>query len=622
MNIRFEDIKINNFLSFGEAEVTLSNRDYTLVKGINENVDDLAKSNGAGKSTIFEAISWCLTGETIRGCKDVSNINTDDGALVELNFSIDNTSYKVIRSKNHSKYKTNLKVYINGEDKSGKGIRDTEKLLSNYIPDLTSSLLGSVIILGQGLPQRFTNNTPSGRKEVLEKLSKSDFMIEDLKNRITNRKIEINSSIKDIELKIANINGKISAKESEVISLNAKLEELQQPINFDEQIENLSKEVEEFSQKYEETSNLLEDLKSKETSLKVELENINANKMAELGKITEENSDRLKELASSQSSYETDIRHLRTEITKLENIKDVCPTCGQKLKGVEKPDTSELQTQLEELKQKLDSVVTENQELTQSINAQKDAITKKYIDTEEKSKTTLQELHSQISNASTNLSSINSLIKSKETLKADLLTQKSTREAKIEDYSLRLKEDEDEIENLNLGLTEENKTIENLREHLETINKFNTIITRDFRGFLLSNIIEFIDKKSKEYSQFVFETDKISFSQEGNNIEILYDGKNYDSLSGGEKQKIDLIIQFAIRDMLCRYLDFSSNIIALDEIFDNLDDIGCQKILNLISNKLNDVDSIFIITHHSDISIPADNEITIVKGVDKISRIK
>ena len=73
--------------------------------------------------------------------------------------------------------------------------------------------------------------------------------------------------------------------------------------------------------------------------------------------------------------------------------------------------------------------------------------------------------------------------------------------------------------------------------------------------------------------------------------------------------------------MLCLFLNFSSNIIVLDEITDSLDAIGAQKIFNLISNNLNDVETIFIISHHTDFEIPVDGEISIVKGDDKISRI-
>jgi ABC-type multidrug transport system ATPase subunit len=73
--------------------------------------------------------------------------------------------------------------------------------------------------------------------------------------------------------------------------------------------------------------------------------------------------------------------------------------------------------------------------------------------------------------------------------------------------------------------------------------------------------------------------------------------------------------------MLSQFLNFSSNILVLDEIFDNLDSIGCQRVLDLISNKLLDVSSIFIVTHHSDIQIPNDNEIVIVKDGNGISKV-
>ena len=56
--------------------------------------------------------------------------------------------------------------------------------------------------------------------------------------------------------------------------------------------------------------------------------------------------------------------------------------------------------------------------------------------------------------------------------------------------------------------------------------------------------------------------------------------------------------------------------------FDNLDSIGCQRVLNLIATKLNDVESIFIVTHHSDIAIPVDRELVVIKDSNKISKVK
>ena len=147
-----------------------------------------------------------------------------------------------------------------------------------------------------------------------------------------------------------------------------------------------------------------------------------------------------------------------------------------------------------------------------------------------------------------------------------------------------------------------------------------TALKRDFRGYLLTGIIDYINMKAKQYSLEVFGTDRISFELNGNNISIAYDGKEYENLSGGERQRVDIIIQFALRSMLCTTLGFTSNIICLDELFDNLDSIGCEKVLNLVS-KLEDNETIDIITHHASIDIPDDNEIIVVKDVDKISKL-
>ena len=212
MKIIFDTIKIENFLSIGEAEISLKDRGYCLVNGVNKNPKDSAKSNGSGKSSIFEAIAWALSGETIRGAKNVVYMFQPGGTLVDLTFQVDKDTYEIIRTKEHKKYKTDLKIYINGEDKSGKTLTDSKKLLANYLPDLSISLIGSVILLGKGLPQRFTNNTPAGRKEVLEQLSKSDFMIEDLKKRVQDRKFYLNKELRSYEDKLLEIANSLATK--------------------------------------------------------------------------------------------------------------------------------------------------------------------------------------------------------------------------------------------------------------------------------------------------------------------------------------------------------------------------------------------------------------------------
>ena len=119
----------------------------------------------------------------------------------------------------------------------------------------------------------------------------------------------------------------------------------------------------------------------------------------------------------------------------------------------------------------------------------------------------------------------------------------------------------------------------------------------------------------------MFGSDKISIKLDGNNLSISYLDKEYESLSGGERQKVDLLVQFSIREMLRSTLNFSSNILVLDEITDNLDAEGCQKLIDFVSTSFGDLESIFLISHRKDLDIPYDSEIRVVKGSDGISRI-
>ena len=92
MNIKFKTIDIQNFRSIDKAVVTLQNQGTVLVKGINE-YEDKATSNGSGKSSIFEAIIFCLFEETSSGEKDVENRILCNGFTIKLEFIIDNINY-------------------------------------------------------------------------------------------------------------------------------------------------------------------------------------------------------------------------------------------------------------------------------------------------------------------------------------------------------------------------------------------------------------------------------------------------------------------------------------------------------------------------------------------------
>ena len=621
MNVVFNKIMLHNFLSFGDAEIELNNRGYVFVQGVNENPNDNSLSNGAGKSSIWDAISYALTGVTIRGTKDVVNIHTDDGAFVALDMDVDGKNFKILRSKNHSKYKTNLLIYIDGKNVSGKGIRDSDALLQQYLPDLTASLLGSVIILGQGLPQRFTNNTPSGRKEVLEKLSKSDFMIEDLKNRIAKRKQQLSQKIREEEDKILSLQSEKTIYEKQLKSNQDLLNTMSPPEAYDNAIEELQTKLNNIEKSVQELEIEISGASSKQSDLLVNYNSIISEQNAELQQVDIKYSSELKELNDAKSDNTSKGYALKQEITKIEAIKDVCPTCGQKLPNVSKPDTSKMREEMllyantvKELNVKISNVEAK-------VKAEKTTISLNFKVRQNALSTEMQNNKATVDRLNT---SMRDLLKEKTATSTRLVELKGYKEQynnKKAIYEANIKDAEQKIKEIQEKLLY-NNTKEVLTEHSKIIDKFDTIIKRDFRGYLLSNVISFIDAKAKEYSQYIFETDKISFVLDGNNINISYDGKEYDNLSGGERQKVDIIIQLSIRDMLCKYLNFSSNILVLDEIVDFLDATGCDKIMNLINTRLNDINSIYFISHHTDLGFSYDSVLTVVKDVNGISSIK
>ena len=614
-NIYFESISLKNFMSFKEAYVNLNRNGYILVEGINNNVEDSAKSNGSGKSSLFSGICWCLTGETISGAKEVSNIYLKGKTEVQVKFTFDSHSYTITRTRNPS----NLFIEVDGVDKSGKGIRDTQKILEEYLPQVTSSLINSVIILGQGLPQRFTNNTPSGRKEILEKLSNSDFMITDIKEKLSVRKSTLEDSRNSTNNNISELQGSISTLNTLLNMYINNLNDLSSSGDYELQIDKINLNIQK----------LKEDIESYETA-KSETETLLNNCVLSSEKLSSEyklEQSKLKlidtkELEEEITSVNFDIKTTSNKISEIDSISDVCPMCGQKLHGVVKPDSTSLKENLAVLKERYSELqVSLNESNKYNIELQ-NSLDLEYADRQKELSTSIEALQADIINYNNSLTTNNSMLISESENLAKLQTKlnelentKQHLKNEIENTKKCISDNTDKINDLRL-------TVDDISARLEIISKMNTLVKRDFRGYLLSNIIQFISTKSKYYSNKVFGTDKLDFKLDGNNILISYDNKEYELLSGGEKQKVDVIIQLSIRDMLCKYLGFSSNIIVLDEITDSLDSKGCQNIFNLISSELGDVESIYIISHHTDeLNIPCDDTITIIKDNNKISRI-
>ena len=618
MKLKFSHLYLENFMSFSSADIDLSVPGFALVIGENLNPDDGASSNGSGKSTIFEAIYWCLTGNTIRGSKDVLNKTFEkDGCYVELQFYADNKFVELLRSKNHKKHKTNLFIRVDGNDISAKGIRDSEKVFATTFPELSSDLIGSVIILGQGLPNRFTANTPSGRKQILEQLTNSDFMIESLKSKLTARETELNTDIKNNQLSQSNIKGQISAHQNIISSLNNQKQNSQKE-EIKKEIDDRADRKNELIPELEEESRQLSKLKDAcDAAYKFVVDKQGENsslvnyRQIELNEVVNKFTPKL-------SSIDAEIKSLEAYVRKAESIKDVCPTCGQKLVGVEKIDCSAEKEKIEKLYQEYETVDAEKSDAYNKVG-------NTYVDKIEQCAYALdfaKKDYERLKNE-----------KSQKQLKVDNLTytiQKLDKEinslqiqlAKEDiDYDTEIQNQKDIIDQLDKKLLYTNNELEDLAKHSAVITKFQTFVKRDFRGYLLDQYITFLNKTAKRYCSSLFGSDKILISLDGNNLSISYSDKEYESLSGGEKQKVDLLVQFSIREMLRSTLNFSSNILVLDEITDNLDEEGCQKLIDFISSSFKDLEGIYLISHRKDLDIPYDYMIHVVKETDGTSRI-
>lgn len=621
MYLRFKSLRLINFMSFEDSFIDFECGGYTLIRGENNNKSDSAKSNGSGKSSIWEAVSWAITGETIRGTKEVKRLGVDEKTpcSVTVVFSVDNVTYEITRSKDP----TSLKLIINGEDKSGKGIRDTQQILSSYLPDLTSNLIGSVIILGQGLPQRFTNNTPSGRKECLEKLSKSDFMIEDLKSKISERKNKIADAKRQYENSILSSESKKSVIESALDKNRFDLD------NFPDK-DKLRDEINLCKVRYSEVDSEFSLLDKKITALSEELEQLNAtlnNNSKEMSStlltLEDEKSNSLREIEekSNYSSKKTECALLENEIKKLSSVVDVCPTCGQKLPVVLKVDTSDKKRLLEEYKDSLKQVDSQLALINETYSAKKNEILSSSKQEEAKLQKEIKEKKDVLKYEKENLLNLTAQKRQLEAAAVSKEEQLKNLESRYAELEKAKKELEEELNTHLKNIKKFQGALESAEEHLDIVNKFYTIATRDFRGILLNNIISYINNKAKDYCEYLFGSRLISFEQDGNNISISYDKKQYESLSGGEKQKVDIIVQFSLRDMLCEYLDFSSNMLVLDEITDNIDSDGVERLFGLLSKNLLDVESVFLISHRTDFELPVDREWLVEKNQDGVSSI-
>ena len=620
--IDFEKVIIHNFGSYGHTELDLKSKGFCLVSGKNNFKKDNALSNGSGKSFIWSAICYTITGETLNGLRtNLKNINIEDDnkCYVKLLFKVNADEYEITR---HATPKSDLQIIKNGTDVSGKTYRESEKKLGDLLPDLTYDLIASTIIVGQSMPNKFSSFSPSGRKELLEKLTKSDFMIEDIKNRIALRQNELGRKIQECSDSILVNETKLSTAKKDLARIEKEIAETVKP-DFD-------KELKESDDLLNHIDKDITRLTEARKSIDTQIETTNSELLA----IAHEKAEKLRMLSDSyhaaidpvnqeKLTTETTIRNLMAEVNRLKAVKDTCPTCGQKLPGAVKPDTSVQETQIKTLNESLIPLKNRINDINVKSTEYKRQIEAETAEKESKLNVLLADLKKDRTNVINNLNDCSQSYNTEKERHNKLTFEKDNwdkHQKFLIDSIAELQKSINSLENL-VTITTTAKI--DLEAHLAVVKKMDSLAKRDFRGYLLANIIKYIDKKAKDYSEIVFGTRDLNVYIDGNALDISYCNKMFDNLSGGEKQRVDLILQFAIRDMLNVYLNSSANILVLDEITDFLDKTSCAAVMKLIEKELNTIESVFIVSHHADeLGIPVDSEIKVIKNADGISQIQ
>ena len=618
--IQFKKLTIHNFGSYGHVELDLQNRGFCLVSGQNNYIKDNALSNGAGKSFLWSAICYALTGETLNGIRsNLKNINvTETDCYVQLEFLYNKDLFCLTRA---AAPKTDLKIFKNDIDLSGKGIRESDKKLQELLPDLNKDLIASTIIIGQGMPNKFSSFSPSGRKELLEKLTKSDFMIEDLKARISARQQELSSKVRELEDSLLANNTQLNLHTSNLNTLKESLAQQVRPDfnglieEYNRQLLDLQQQIQRYETEITANEQRLEIVNAKLLQISEEKAEVSAKELVAYTKSRQS-------LTEEKTQLNFNISGLQKEINKLKAITDICPTCGQKLPNVYKPSTEQQEQQLETNKQALTKVLSELEQCDLKHAAYLQQIDSAFADELSALTSEVTTLKNATNKAKIDYNKNRTALDNVKSLQSKVIYDQQNWDKRIANQEANKANLEAEIVRLNNLISIINTAKVDYVNRLSIVKKMDTLIRRDFRGYLLTNIISYINTRAKQFCNIVFGTKELTLSLNGNALDITYCGKMFDSLSGGEKQRVDLILQLAIRDVLASYLDLSANILVLDEITDFLDKKSCKAVMQLLEQELRTVESVFIVSHHAEeLELPIDSELKVIKNEFGISEL-
>ena len=547
--IIFKKVRWKNFLSTGNSftEIDLTRSTNTLIIG----------HNGAGKSTILDALTFGLFGKPYRKINKPQLINSinDGKCVVEIEFSIGKKEYKIVRGIKPNVFEIYCGNKLINQDAKA---TDYQEHLERFILKLNYKSFTQVVILGSASFVPFMQLSAGDRRTIIEELL--DIGIFSSMNTLVKSHIGgIKDSQKDFDYKIKLLNEKIEMQKQHI-------EEHKK--NFEAEIDKREKEMlknEAFVTKT--MSNL--DLIQKHID-------VLTNKISDESNVTSRNT----KLVTLGSKFDDSIKKLNKEITFYES-NDNCPTCQQAItEDTKVKHVSEKQNKIQEIadaKQKLNGEL--NKVLTR-------------IQEIEKIQKHINEHNSEVIKLNTQITEVNRRTKV-------ILTEINELKLATETNG----DGDDKLKELYDNLNDANKVAEELSLEKQYY-EFAATLLKD-TGIKTKIIKQYLPIMNKLINKYLTAMDFfVNFNLNENFEETIKsryrDEFSYASFSEGEKMRIDLALLFTWRQVAKMKNSTSTNLLILDEVFDSsLDGVGMEEFMKLL-NSLDKNTNVFVISHKGD----------------------
>ena len=548
--IKFETVRWKNFLSTGASftEISFTKSPNTLIVG----------HNGAGKSTILDALCFGLFGKPFRKINKPQLVNSinNQAAVVEIEFSIGQKQYKVIRG-----IKPNVfEIYCNGilVNQDAK-VMDYQEHLEKFILKLNFKSFTQVVILGSASFVPFMQLSPGDRRGIIEDLL--DIQIFSSMNSLVKEKF---SAIKDQ-----------TQKNKYAMDLTAEKIKMQKD-SIEEHKKHNDTEIEKKNSEIDDSNIQIKKLIDDIVLIQKHIDVLNSKISDKLS--VEKKTTKLLQL---ESKLESKLKKVEKE-EKFYEENDNCPTCKQ---GIHDTFRHEQLSGINKTKGEVGVAITDIEKQIQEANERTQQIQKivKHI----------QDHNNEIVKHNSTITAVNTYIGK---LQKEIVAL-SERKDNLEDENAKLKELREELGVL-IKEQEQLSIDKQYYEYASSLLKDTGIKTKIIRQYLpIMN--KLINKYLTAMDFFVNFNINESFEE---TIKSRHrDEFSYANFSEGEKMRIDLALLFTWRQIAKLKNSTNTNLLILDEVFDSsLDAVGTEEFLKLIHEMGADT-NIFVISHKGDL---------------------